>query len=128
MASVGDLQRVRFEKLIELTTQGRKTGRPHTVTLWFAAVDDEIFLSHEGEETDWMRNIRKNDHIFFKIRGLEFQGIAHFLDDTAAEISVAKKSLYEKYYGKATRETIDDWFSMSKLLLVRLKSSAKGCF
>ncbi len=128
MASVGDLRRVRLEKLIELTTKGRRTGRPHAVTLWFAAVDDKIFLSHEGEETDWMRNIRKNDHIFFKIRGLEFQGIAHFLDDTAAEISVAKKSLYEKYYGKATRETIDDWFSMSKLLLVRLKSSAKGCF
>jgi deazaflavin-dependent oxidoreductase (nitroreductase family) len=103
-----------------LSTIGRKTGTPHRVEVWFAVHEGRIFLSHEGQETDWMKNIRENNKVFFKIGGKNFEGRARFLEDRSNEAWRGKEMLYEKYYNKATREVIEDWFSLSKLLVIEL--------
>jgi len=114
------LARVVNGKLIHLTTLGRKTGKPHMVELWFAARRGRVYLSHEGEETDWMKNIRKNGGVSFEIGGRNFTGTARLLENNSDEAREGKVDLYEKYYGKASKETIEDWFSRSKLLLIEL--------
>jgi deazaflavin-dependent oxidoreductase (nitroreductase family) len=114
-----DLARAGSQKLIHLTTRGRKTGKPHKVELWFALNNGKVYLSHEGEETDWMMNIRKDERVLFEIGGKEFHGKAHYLEDSADEAWTAKVALYEKYYGKASKETIMDWFSLSKLISIK---------
>lgn len=116
--SRNDLMEVASEKLIHLTTTGRKTGKPHTVELWFAAGEGGIYLSHEGEETDWMKNIRHNNRVSFAIGKRRFKGTARYLEDRSDEAEKAKAALYEKYYGKAKKEVIDDWFSLSRLLMI----------
>ena len=88
--------------------------------LWFAVSRGRLFLSHEGEETDWIKNIRKNGNVTFEIGGRNFNGTAHLLEDNDEEVWEGKVALYEKYYGKASNETIEDWFSLSKLLLIEL--------
>jgi len=114
------LARVANEKLIHVTTLGRNTIKPHMVELWFAVSRGRLFLSHEGEETDWIKNIRKNGNVTFEIGGRNFNGTAHLLEDNDEEVWEGKVALYEKYYGKASNETIEDWFSLSKLLLIEL--------
>ena len=114
------LARVVNEKLIHVTTLGRNTIKPHMVELWFAVSRGRLFLSHEGEETDWIKNIRKNGNVTFEIGGRNFNGTAHLLEDNDEEVWEGKVALYEKYYGKASNETIEDWFSLSKLLLIEL--------
>jgi len=104
--------------MIHLTTKGRKTGRPHMVELWFAVRDVKVYLSHEGEETDWMKNIRKDSRVSFEIGRMNFTGRARFLEDRTDEAEIGKVALYEKYYGKATGEVIEDWFSLSRLLVI----------
>jgi len=118
MTFTNDLMKVRSQKFIRLTTKGRKTGRLHTVELWFAASDVKVFLSHEGKETDWMRNIKQNGEVSFEIGGKNFTGKAHYVEAQAEEVWQCKVALYEKYYGKATREVIEDWFSLSKLIAI----------
>ncbi|HMK82348.1 MAG TPA: nitroreductase/quinone reductase family protein [Candidatus Bathyarchaeia archaeon] len=113
-----DLKKSRQEKLIHLTTRGRKTGRLHTVELWFSLNDGKVYLSHEGEETDWMKNIRADERVTFEIGGTRFNGKARHLEDLTEETETGKVALYEKYYGKASKEVIKDWFSLSKLVLI----------
>ena len=108
------------QKFIHLTTRGRKTEKPHTVELWFALNDGRVYLSHEGEETDWMKNIKENEKVIFKIGGTHFNGKANLLNDSTEEAETAKVVLYEKYYGKASKEVIEDWFSLSKLVSIEL--------
>jgi deazaflavin-dependent oxidoreductase (nitroreductase family) len=120
MVSKEDLVEVARRKLTHLTTVGRRTGKPRTVELWFSVKDDKIYLSHEGKPTDWMKNIRKNDNVSLEIGGKGFIGKARYLEDRTDEAEKAKVALYEKYYGKATKEVIDDWFSLSKLLVIEL--------
>ncbi len=119
MATVQDtLTQVVSETFIHLTTTGRVTGKRHTVELWFAVGDGRVFLSHEGEETDWMRNIRKNGRVTFEIGERNFGGSARYLEDGTQEAWTGKAALYEKYYGKAKQEVIEDWFSLSRLLII----------
>jgi len=113
-----DLTRVASEKHIRLTTRGRKTGKPHTVELWFAVDNGKVYVSHEGKETDWMTNIKKNGEVSFEIGGKNFSGKARYLEDHTDEAQIAKVALYEKYYGKAAREVIEDWFFLSRLLVI----------
>lgn len=118
MTNVSELGEVGSAKFIHLTSTGRKTGKPHTVELWFVVNDGRVYLSHEGEETDWMRNIKKNPKIIFEIGEKDFTGTARYLNDPENEAWTAKVALYEKYYGKASKEAIEDWFSLSKLILI----------
>ena len=115
-----DLSRVASRRLIHLTTRGRKTGGAQTVDLWFAVGNGSVYLSHEGDETDWMKNIKKNGTIIFEIGGKNFTGIARYVEDDAEEAWAGKVALYEKYYGKASKEVIEDWFSLSRLLVIEV--------
>jgi deazaflavin-dependent oxidoreductase (nitroreductase family) len=113
-----ELEKVAALKLIHVTTRGRKSGNPHTVELWFAVRNGKVYLSHEGSETDWMKNIRNNDHVLFEIGGKNFTGSARLLENGTGEAWEAEVGLYEKYYGKAAKEIIEDWFSLSRLLVI----------
>lgn len=91
--------------------------------LRFAVNDGKVYLSHEGEETDWMKNIKKNQQVAFGIGRKRFTGKARYIEDREEEAWTGKVALYEKYYGKASKEVIQDWFSLSKLLLINAVSS-----
>jgi len=117
MTNWNDLERVGTGKFIHLTTTGRRSGKQHTVELWFALGNGKVFLSHEGKETDWMMNIKSNGEVTFEIGGRNFNGRAHYVDEEE-EAWAGKVALYEKYYGKAAREVIEDWFSLSRLIAI----------
>ena len=91
------------------------------VELWFAVNRGRVYLSHEGEETDWMKNIRRNGDVTLEIGGTNFTGTARMLENDSEEAWEGKVALYEKYYDKASKETIEDWFSLSQLLLIELQ-------
>jgi deazaflavin-dependent oxidoreductase (nitroreductase family) len=118
MHNMDDLPNVSAQKFIYLTTEGRKTRRPHTVELWFAVGDGKVYLSHEGNETDWMKNLKQNGQASFKIGGKNFAGRAQFIVEGTVEAWQCKVALYEKYYGNAAKEVIEDWFSLSKLIAI----------
>jgi hypothetical protein len=113
-----DFGRVAHEKYIYLTTRGRKTGNPHTVELWFAIAGKEIYLSHEGAYTDWMKNILEDNRVEFKIGKIQFKGNARI--DERGALELGKHALYLKYYGKADEDTINDWFSESTIIEISM--------
>jgi len=109
------LETLRKEKLANLTTVGRKTGKPHRVELWFATGGGKIFLSHEGDYTDWMRNIRENGRVRIQIGRVDLEAEATILKEGLSK-ELGKTSLYEKYYGPAPKATVDDWFELSTII------------
>ena len=116
--NLSDLAKVSSAKFTHLTTIGRRTGKSHTVELWFAFKDGRVYLSHEGRETDWMKNINKNREVSFEIGGKRLTGKGRYLQDGTSEAWTCKLALYEKYYGEATKAVIEDWFSLSKVLVI----------
>ncbi len=110
-----NLEAVKKRKFIYLTTRGRKTGKLHTVELWFALADGKIYLSHEGEQTDWMKSLRKNDSVSARIDSVKLDAKARIVGEGSSR-ELGKKALYEKYYKPASKEVIDDWFELSTVI------------
>lgn len=111
------IEDVKKSKVLYLTTRGRKTGKPHTVEVWFAYAKEskKIYLSHEGKHPDWMKNLEKDGRVKVKIGSLEFGATAKLVKE-GESLELGKKSLYEKYYHHASKEIIDDWFSLSTVV------------
>lgn len=120
-----DLRAVSDEVHLYLTTTGRRTGHPHTVELWFAISENRVFLSHEGRYTDWMKNIQHDASVEFTIGSLKFRGQAAFVVH-AEDRDRGKAALYRKYYGVASVEVINDWFSESTIVEIRRVEASRS--
>jgi deazaflavin-dependent oxidoreductase (nitroreductase family) len=109
------IESVQKNQYIYITTKGRRTGKPHTVQVWFAYADGKIYLSHEGAYTDWMKNLEKNEKVNGKIANMNFEAKAKIVGESNSR-EIGKKALYEKYYKSASKAVIDDWFSLSTVI------------
>jgi deazaflavin-dependent oxidoreductase (nitroreductase family) len=56
-----DLTSYTKQSTVRLTTTGRKSGRQHTVTIWFVVADARhLYVQHvRGPTADWYRNLAK---------------------------------------------------------------------
>lgn len=57
-----DLTAYARRSTVRLTTRGRRSGRPHTVTIWFVVADQRrLYVQHaRGPTADWFKNLRRN--------------------------------------------------------------------
>ncbi len=99
-------ERLGGEKYCYLTTIGRRTGRPHEIEIWFAAVGDTIYLMNGGTKrppgrSDWVLNAQANPSVRVRIRDESFIGEARVVPFDSAEHERARDLLVSKY---ATKE------------------------
>jgi deazaflavin-dependent oxidoreductase (nitroreductase family) len=55
-----------FEKkrTLRISTIGRRTGRRHDVTIWFAVdFDGRLFIATGDGRRDWVKNVMKNPSV-----------------------------------------------------------------
>ncbi|HEY6072820.1 MAG TPA: nitroreductase family deazaflavin-dependent oxidoreductase, partial [Anaerolineales bacterium] len=87
------------EEYCYLTTQGRRTGNPHEIEIWFTARGRSIyFLSGGGEEADWVKNIRNQPAVHVRIGSQSFSGTDR-LDIQGEEELFVREGLAMKYQG-----------------------------
>ena len=91
-----------------LTTTGRITGRSHRIEIWFAMLDDVVYLLSGGRDaSDWVRNIQVTPDVVFEIGGVRRLTRARLLEPGTDEDAVARRLLLEKYAGPG--EDLDEW-------------------
>ena len=76
------LARIRDGSNIEITTIGRKSGKPHTRPIWYV-VDDGKVLVQSGSDgkTDWYRNLQKTPAVTLKADRYTFRARGRLLQD-----------------------------------------------
>ena len=82
---------------LQLTTFGRKTGRRHTVTVWFLVDGDAVYLATMNLRRDWVRNILKNGRTELSIDGSVFTGHAKPIKRTP-DVARVQALLQQKYW------------------------------
>ncbi len=59
------------EKTLRISTVGRKTGRTHTTTIWFAVdTDGRFYIATRDRRRDWVRNAKKSPLVDITIRNV----------------------------------------------------------
>ena len=70
------------EKVLYLTTIGRKTRKPRTIEIWFVMSQQRIYLLAErGWRAQWVRNIQANPDVTVQIGQRHISARGHILDD-----------------------------------------------
>lgn len=81
--SLAKLHHVAGRQTVRLTHYGRKTGKPHVVTIWFVVSQETIYLSTANTGRQWVRNVQQTPRVELNIAGELFRGQARFLTDPA---------------------------------------------
>jgi deazaflavin-dependent oxidoreductase (nitroreductase family) len=95
--SLTRLKRVARKQTTRLTHIGRKTGKPHEVTIWFVLDGDQLYIGTANHRRQWVRNVQKTPKIRLSIGGETFEGTARFLSDRA-EHERAMAAIRRKYW------------------------------
>lgn len=75
------LRRVTGKQTTRLTHYGRKTGKPHEVTIWFVLDGDRLYIGTANVKRQWVRNVQKTPQVKLSIGEETFEGTARFLTD-----------------------------------------------
>jgi len=82
---------------LQLTTIGRKTGKRHTVTVWFLVDGETVYLVTLKLKRDWPRNVIRNGVVELDIAGNVFKGQAKRITN-AKQLEHVKALLSQKYW------------------------------
>ena len=99
-----------------LVTRGRRTGRPHESTVWFAYEDGVVWLRTD-HDTDWFRNLRRDPACRIRVAGSEFAARSEAIPDEAA----ALRHVVDLFRAKYGVEWVADWYVERGRAPVRLR-------
>lgn len=105
---------------LELTTTGRKSGQPRTVTIWFVVGDHLYVQSGRDGKTDWYQNIRKTPAVTVKIGEQQWKGQARPVAD-AAESERVHQLFKEKYLTSRIMSWFGGGFGVGKVVAIELE-------
>ncbi len=84
---------------LKLTTVGRRTGRPHTVSLWFVPHRGRVYVSTDDRtRRDWCRNILKEPGVSLQVGGSTYRGQARLVEDDLLREEL-RALRYDRYRG-----------------------------
>lgn len=102
-------ERLAGESFCYLTTVGRRTGRPHTIEIWFARENGTLYLlSGGGESADWVRNLRRTPAVQVRIGSRTVAARARQLT-APEEDALARQLLDAKYMGWKSGKRLSSW-------------------
>lgn len=56
------------DRLADITTYGRRSGKPHRIEVWFYRAYGRIYLSTTPAKRDWYANLLANPHFIFHLK------------------------------------------------------------
>ena len=94
-----DLTAYARRSTLRLTTIGRRSGKAHTVTIWFVVADDRrLYVQHaRGPTADWFKNLRKNPAVQVDVGDGPLPARARELADPADVVRVLRQ-IRRKYW------------------------------
>lgn len=102
-------ERLANEDFCYLTTVGRRSGKPHTIEIWFARENGNLYLlSGGGDSADWVLNLRKTPAVRVRIGSRTVAGRAREIS-ASDEDALARRLLDGKYMGWKTGKRLSSW-------------------
>lgn len=92
-----------------LTTAGRRSGKPHTIEIWFARSGPTLFLLAGGRQrADWVRNLMAAPAVRVRMGESEQPGTARVLPSGSDEDALARRLLLERYQAPGS-DDLEAW-------------------
>jgi deazaflavin-dependent oxidoreductase (nitroreductase family) len=109
------------EPFCYVTTTGRRTGRPHTIEIWFSLLQRTIYLlSGGGDRSDWVLNLKATSAVGVRIGDRTFEATARVVTEPM-EDGTARRLLATKYQAWREGRPLSDWAGTALPVAVDLR-------
>lgn len=108
------------EEFCYVTTVGRRTGKPHTIEIWFAARNATLYiLAGGGDRADFVQNLVADPSAVVKIGEHAYRGTGRIVTERD-ELKIARELVPIKY---AHREDgLEEWAQTALPVAIDIKS------
>jgi deazaflavin-dependent oxidoreductase (nitroreductase family) len=104
------------EKVIDITTNGRKTGKLRRIEIWFHNMDSKIYITGmPGRKRDWYRNMLANPQFIFHLKESVKADLAARANPIVEED--VRRAWFSHYLAGSDRD-LEAWISESPLVEV----------
>jgi deazaflavin-dependent oxidoreductase (nitroreductase family) len=89
------------DRTIDITTIGRKSGRPRRIEIWFHNLDGKLYITGSPGRRDWLANLRANPAFTFHLKNsvqADLPARARPIDDEAERRRVLAEILQKLGY------------------------------
>ena len=90
-----------------ITTTGRRTGKPHTIEIWFAASRGALYIL-TYRHSDTVRNLRKDPNVTVRIGGRAYEATARLVVPGSDEDVQARRLVIDKYQSPGASD-LESW-------------------
>lgn len=66
---------------VEITTFGRRSGKPRRIEIWWFRVDDRFVITGTPGRRDWLANLEADPRLIVHVDGLDIEAGASPVDD-----------------------------------------------
>ena len=109
---------------IDITTNGRRSGRPRRIEIWMLDVDGRFFITGTPGRRDWLANLRADPRLVVHLKqraGLDLDARATPVADPATRRQVLEH-LTARWYRSQT--TLDDLVASAPMVEVTFVPTA----
>lgn len=104
-----------------LTTNGRVTGNPHEIEIWFGLNNITLYLMSGDGKSDWVKNLLKNPSVTVRIAKHTFSGTARLAKDDREQV-MARNMLGDKYNEREADGALSEWAQTALVVGIDLNS------
>ena len=88
------------ESYLRLTTQGRRSGLPREIEIWFTQRDGRFYVIAEYPTSHWLQNLRAHPQVQVRLAGKSFAARARIVSpENEPELHRAVQALSRQKYG-----------------------------
>ena len=111
------------EDFCYLTTVGRRTGRPHTIEIWFGVDRGVVYLMGGGRDrSDWVRNLLADPSVHLRIGETEWDATARVVAPDTDEDARVRLLLRDKYANPS--DDLVSWARSALPVAIELRESS----
>jgi len=109
------------DRTIDITTRGRKTGRPRRTEIWFHNIDGQVYITGTPGRRDWYANLLAHPEFTFHLK----QSVTADLPARATPIldAARRRAIMARIHQKlGGYRDLEAWVEGSPLIAVALLS------
>lgn len=109
------------DRTIDITTTGRKSGRPQRIEIWFHNLDGALYITGTPGRRDWYANLRANPDFTFHLKigaQADLPARARLIEDERERREVLSQILARLGGGR----DLEAWIARAPLVEVELTS------
>ena len=115
-----DRDRFASIRTIDLTTFGRKSGKPRRIEIWWFHVNGRFIITGTPGRRDWLANVKTNPSVIVHVDGRDIETTASVIEDRDRRLEVFTEPNTRWY---STQAQLDRLLDEAPMIEVHLRAT-----